>query len=273
MRPRGPMGVPALIDFEDESVETYGDRGARRIFRARRCSIPTPVCVAAAARTACPATASGKHLNPKAAIQDLRAFMGRRERPRAGGVIVGSLKRTSGRALPAGPAKRPVRSSSVTWIRPSRCAATSCSWKAGFPPQARLVFDNLEVNGNPLGESAPHPRRLPSYAWGFPPSPREPGGGDPLLARLQRQLSTSETRRSRLLWFDSWSPPGSHFATLGNEEKCCGEPARRLGNEYLFQSLASQNIGVMSELRGQEDRHPVPALLPDAQERVSAAGR
>lgn len=35
---------------------------------------------------------------------------------------------------------------------------------------------------------------------------------------------------------------GVSFAILGVEEMCCGEPARRLGNEYLYQTLAAQNI-------------------------------
>lgn len=35
---------------------------------------------------------------------------------------------------------------------------------------------------------------------------------------------------------------GVSFAILGVEEMCCGEPARRLGNEYLYQTLATQNI-------------------------------
>ena len=35
---------------------------------------------------------------------------------------------------------------------------------------------------------------------------------------------------------------GVNFGILGNEETCCGEPARRLGNEYLFQMLAMKNI-------------------------------
>jgi Fe-S oxidoreductase len=39
---------------------------------------------------------------------------------------------------------------------------------------------------------------------------------------------------------------GVSFATLGNEEKCCGDSARRLGNEYLYQSLAAENIGVLN---------------------------
>jgi len=38
---------------------------------------------------------------------------------------------------------------------------------------------------------------------------------------------------------------GINFATLGAEESCCGEPARRLGNEYLFQMQAMKNIEVL----------------------------
>jgi Fe-S oxidoreductase len=35
---------------------------------------------------------------------------------------------------------------------------------------------------------------------------------------------------------------GVNFGILGAEESCCGEPARRLGNEYLFQMQAGKNI-------------------------------
>jgi len=37
---------------------------------------------------------------------------------------------------------------------------------------------------------------------------------------------------------------GVKFGILGTEESCCGDPARRLGNEYLFQMQAQQNIEV-----------------------------
>ena len=36
------------------------------------------------------------------------------------------------------------------------------------------------------------------------------------------------------------------FAILGREEKCCGDPARRIGNEFLFESLAKENIALMN---------------------------
>lgn len=36
------------------------------------------------------------------------------------------------------------------------------------------------------------------------------------------------------------------FAILGNEEKCTGDPARRAGNEFVFQMLALQNIEILN---------------------------
>ncbi|MDX1477744.1 MAG: (Fe-S)-binding protein [Saprospiraceae bacterium] len=39
---------------------------------------------------------------------------------------------------------------------------------------------------------------------------------------------------------------GISFAILGNEESCTGDPARRAGNEFLFQMLAHQNIETLN---------------------------
>jgi Fe-S oxidoreductase len=37
------------------------------------------------------------------------------------------------------------------------------------------------------------------------------------------------------------------FAILGTEEKCSGDPARRIGNEYLFQERAKENVEVLKK--------------------------
>ena len=42
---------------------------------------------------------------------------------------------------------------------------------------------------------------------------------------------------------------GIKFAILGKEETCTGDAARRLGNEYLFQILAAQNIETFENKR------------------------
>ena len=39
------------------------------------------------------------------------------------------------------------------------------------------------------------------------------------------------------------------FATLGVEEKCTGDPARRMGNEYLFAQLAQENIETFKQYK------------------------
>jgi Fe-S oxidoreductase len=38
---------------------------------------------------------------------------------------------------------------------------------------------------------------------------------------------------------------GVSFGILGDEEACCGDPARRMGDEYLFQTLCQQNIEIL----------------------------
>jgi Fe-S oxidoreductase len=41
---------------------------------------------------------------------------------------------------------------------------------------------------------------------------------------------------------------GVSFGVLGTQEKCCGDPARSTGNEYLYQSLVAENIASMDAL-------------------------
>ncbi len=42
---------------------------------------------------------------------------------------------------------------------------------------------------------------------------------------------------------------GVDFAILGCEEKCTGDPARRLGNEYVWSSLAQENVATLSQYK------------------------
>lgn len=41
---------------------------------------------------------------------------------------------------------------------------------------------------------------------------------------------------------------GVRFGVLGQAEKCCGDPARRVGNEFLFENLARENIATLEAL-------------------------
>ena len=54
---------------------------------------------------------------------------------------------------------------------------------------------------------------------------------------------------------------GIHYAILGKEEMCTGDPARRAGNEFLFQMMAYQNIQVLNTYGIKKDRNGLPPLL------------
>src|SRR5690625_2996021 len=42
---------------------------------------------------------------------------------------------------------------------------------------------------------------------------------------------------------------GVSFAVLGNGETCTGDPARRAGNEFVFQQLATENVETLQEAK------------------------
>ncbi|HJU74341.1 MAG TPA: (Fe-S)-binding protein [Gemmatimonadaceae bacterium] len=113
-----------------------------------------------------------------------------------------------------------------------------------FPEEVQPAFESLERNGAP---------------WAFPPSSRADwaaGLDIPTMAELAERGETPEL----LYWvgcmgsFDDRAKKttvavarilqaaGVRFAILGQEESCNGDPARRMGNEYLYQMLAKQNI-------------------------------
>ena len=66
---------------------------------------------------------------------------------------------------------------------------------------------------------------------------------------------------------------GVRFAVLGEAEACSGDPARRLGNEFVFQMLAQQNVETLNEAKADHDRRDLPALLQQPGPGVPAGRR
>ena len=52
-----------------------------------------------------------------------------------------------------------------------------------------------------------------------------------------------------------------NFAILGREEKCTGDSARRLGDEFLFQELAQENIATLARYHVRQIVTPCPHCL------------
>ena len=113
-----------------------------------------------------------------------------------------------------------------------------------FPEEFQTLYRGLENQGNP---------------WGINADTRSDWAKD-----LQIPLLSEKGETDILFWvgcagsFDQHSQKiarslvklmqkaGADFAFLGNEERCCGDPARRSSMEYLYQIQARQNIETLN---------------------------
>ncbi|MFO0695720.1 MAG: (Fe-S)-binding protein [Polyangiales bacterium] len=116
--------------------------------------------------------------------------------------------------------------------------------KAEFPHELQGAFNGIETNGNP---------------WNIHSSERAKWSDG-----LDIPLMSDKPEAEVLYWvgcsasYDDRSKKvarsvakllkkaGVDFAILGTEETCTGDPARRAGNEYLFQMMAAQNVETLN---------------------------
>jgi Fe-S oxidoreductase len=117
--------------------------------------------------------------------------------------------------------------------------------EARLPDEARPMIRDLEIYGDVQGKGVAHRadwamnREVPQL---FQPPAQTDSDVEMLLwvgcsgAFHPRNQETSRAMVKIL------KAAGIRFAILGKEELCCGDPARRLGDEILFQKLARVNI-------------------------------
>lgn len=114
------------------------------------------------------------------------------------------------------------------------------------PKSVADTLRNMECQNNPWGMPA-----VDRFAWAEGLGVRElaPGDSTDVLLFIGCALAFDARNQKvaqasiRLL-----QKAGVDFAVLGMDEFCCGETARRLGNEYLFQMFAQQNIETLSKV-------------------------
>jgi len=108
------------------------------------------------------------------------------------------------------------------------------------PAEVERVFRGLETQANPWGlgsntrDDWQKDLALPKAADGVPFELLWFVGCAAAFDERQQQVA-----RALAQILDA---AGVRFAVLGNEEVCCGDPARRLGHELLFQTHARQNL-------------------------------
>jgi Fe-S oxidoreductase len=112
------------------------------------------------------------------------------------------------------------------------------------PPDLARTFTNLERNGNPWGIGAD--KRMDwAEGLGVPTLDDKPDAEYLLWVGCAGAFDDRIKKQTRAL-VDVMREGGVDFAVLGLEEGCSGDPARRSGNEMLYQMQAQQNVETMN---------------------------
>lgn len=240
-----PSGVlsPLAVEEERLGASTIRDFSWKALLDLYACT------ECGRCQEACPAWATGKPLTPKGVILDLRDHLtkvhrGEETRRMVGEVITEDVLwscTTCGACHEA----CPVLIEPIPKILDMRRHLVM--EEATFPEQMQETLRNLETRGHPYkGVSAGR------IDW----------------AKGLRIAEASKLKEVDLLYwvgcagaFDErgqqvtramvqvLEEAGVEFAVLGPEERCTGDPARRIGNEYLFQLLAQENIATLNRYR------------------------
>jgi Fe-S oxidoreductase/nitrate reductase gamma subunit len=115
------------------------------------------------------------------------------------------------------------------------------------PKSVADALRNIERQGNPWG--IPAQDRL---NWSEGLNLRELAPGDETdVLYFVGCASAFDDRNKKVArsFVNILNKAGVNFGVLGFDETCCGETARRMGNEYLFQVFAEQNLEAMSKIK------------------------
>jgi Fe-S oxidoreductase len=192
---------------------------------------------------ACPAFATGKILSPKLLIMGIRdQVFARNDAPIAGnGVPVESIWDcvTCGACVEA----CPVSIEHVDHIVDLRRHLVMV--ESSFPAEAEPMLRDVERSSNPWGKAQSD---RAAWADGLDVRVLEPGDAPPEVlywvgcaASFDERARASAESTAKLL-----QAAGVDFAILGPREACTGDPARRMGNEYVFQAFAEQNVETLN---------------------------
>ncbi|HSL41197.1 MAG TPA: heterodisulfide reductase-related iron-sulfur binding cluster [Desulforhopalus sp.] len=237
----GPKGKLVSLDLENEEAETFGATHVRQmtwkdIFDADACTL----CQRCQDR--CPAFATGKPLSPMKVVNQLGdvAF----HRPEEN--LIDTIGRDALWACTTCRACQEICPADIEHVgKIVEMRRALVLMEGEFPgEEVMAAMEATEVNGNPLGAG---------YA----------ARGD-WAEELGLQTLAEDAAVDILYFVGCYASfdkrniavarsfvrlcqsAGIRLGILGKEEKCCGEPMRKMGNEYLYQSLATENIATIN---------------------------
>ncbi len=259
-----PRGELPTMDLEDETVETYGISKVEE-YTWKQLLDEYACTECGRCQENCPAFLTDKKLSPSRVIHNLKLHLKERGEVLIDGKPEEALTDEE-KAVLEKQLIGDVLSEEEIWDC-TTCAACmeNCPvfiehipklvdlrrylvlTESKFPAECQSVFRNMETNYNPwsMGYSsrADWAKDLDVKTFA------EVGEADVLF---WVGCSGSFDDRAKLIsqaMVKILNAAGVSFAILGEEEMCCGDSARRMGNEYLAQTLMSGNVEVMANYK------------------------
>jgi Fe-S oxidoreductase len=275
-RKLAPRGELPAMDLEDEQatfgIKTLADLGWKDLLDGFTCT------ECGRCQQACPAWNTGKPLNPKTFIMGIRDMSVEAEH--GVDLIPNSpiVRETYGLdgSVTAERLSKPIVDDAIPYDAVWDCVTCGACVEAcpvliehvdkivglrrnlvleesRFPSELTGAFRNMEGPRNPWGQ--PPTARL-DWTRGLPfsvPTVAElatsPGGLDELDVLYWVGCAAAFDERNKRVaraFVTCLEAAGVRFAILGQEESCTGDPARRMGNDYVFQILASGNVETLN---------------------------
>lgn len=261
-RPKGAMRP--LPDLDETSLETFGaklieDFTWKQLLDIDACT------VCGRCTSVCPAHATGKPLDPREIVLKIGDVMAATHPGGPISPVVGHV-----------PALTVTANSVFERITPEELwACTSCKacdeicpvnieildkildmrrylslMESNFPNELGNAYRGMENQQNPWGLPA---AERAAWAKGFPDDvaivdPDQPFTHEYLYWVGCAGSFDDKNKKVTIATVKLLRRAGVDFAVLGPLEKCTGDPARRSGNEYLFQILAKENVQTLEQL-------------------------
>jgi Fe-S oxidoreductase len=255
----GQPGVMKYMDLEGDA-EQFGAKDVEHLswkslldgFACTECGRCTAVC---------PANTTGKMLSPRKIMINVRERL-EAKAPAMLGMVAGSSDLDAKTLLDGYITEQELWSCTTCRACVQECPVSIDQvevilelrrnlvlGESRFPEEVMPAFESMEQRGSP---------------WAFDPGDRgkwSEGMNIPTMAELAARGERAEVlywvgcmgsfddraKKTTVAFAKIMQAAGVSFAILGQEEKCNGDPARRMGNEYLYQMLAKDNVETLEK--------------------------
>ncbi|MCG6931687.1 MAG: 4Fe-4S dicluster domain-containing protein, partial [Desulfofustis sp.] len=237
---RGPKGKLVNLDLEDEDAETFGatvveDLTWKDLFDGDACTL----CKRCQDR--CPAWSTDKPLSPMKVVNQITetAFTDPQKN------LIEVISKDAVWACTTCRACQEICPAAIEHVpKIIELRRSMVLMEGEFPgEEVTAAMEQTEVNGNPLG-SGYASRGDWAEEIGLKTLEEEPEIDVLYFVGCYGSFDKRNIKIARS-FVKLCQAAGVKVGILGRHEKCCGEPMRKMGNEYLYQSLAMENVELL----------------------------